>query len=167
MSLEGGRALIPGTAPREKWVFLSELEKSLKVEILPLTTEEIPDEVSLLIVLHPRGFSSRLQYAIDQYVLRGGIIIVLLDPNARIDMTSPENQFGQQPQLASDLPELLKKWGVDYDKTKVAGDHLHASQVYTGSGVMSFPMWMTFRSQSLNQEHPITCLLYTSDAADE
>ena len=159
MSLEGGRALIPGTAPREKWVFLSELEKSLKVEILPLTTEEIPDEVSLLIVMHPRGFSSRLKYAIDQYVLRGGRLIVLLDPNARIDMTSPANQFGQQPQLASDLPELLKKWGVEYDKTKVAGDHLHASQVNTGRGVMSFPIWMTFRSQSLNQEHPITAQL--------
>ena len=100
MSLEGGRALIPGTAPREKWVFLSDLEKSLKVENLPLTTEEIPDEISILIVLHPRGFSSRLQYAIDQYALRGGRLIVLLDPNARIDMTSPANQFGQQPQLS-------------------------------------------------------------------
>ena len=61
--------------------------------------------------------------------------------------------------LASDLPELLKKWGVEYDKTKVAGDHLHASQVNTGRGVMSFPIWMTFRSQSLNQEHPITAQL--------
>ena len=159
MSLEGGRAMIPGTAPREKWVFLSELEKSLAVEILPLTTEEIPDELSLLIVLHPRGFSSRLKYAIDQYVLRGGRLMVLLDPNARIDMTSPANQFGQQPQLASDLPELLKKWGVEYNKAKVAGDHLHASQVNTGRGVMSFPIWMTFRSQSLNQEHPITAQL--------
>ena len=159
MSLEGGRALIPGTAPREKWVFLSELEKSLAVEILPLTTEEIPDQLSLLIVLHPRGFSPRLKYAIDQHVMRGGRLIVLLDPNARIDMTSPSNQFGQQPQLASDLPELLKKWGVQYDKTKVAGDHLYASQVNTGRGVMSFPIWMTFRSQSLNQEHPITAQL--------
>ena len=159
MSLEGGRALIPGTAPREKWVFLSELEKSLPVKILPLTTEEIPDDVSLLIVLHPRGFSPRLKYAIDQYVLREGSLIVLLDPNARIDMTSPANQFGQQPQLASDIPELLKKWGVEYDKTKVAGDHLHASQVNTGRGIMSFPIWMTFRSKFLNQEHPITAQL--------
>jgi ABC-type uncharacterized transport system involved in gliding motility, auxiliary component len=148
MSLEGGRPLIPGTAPREKWVFLSELEKSLTVEILPLTTEEISDELNLLIVLHPRGFSPRLQYAIDQYVLRGGRLIVLLDPNARIDMTSPSNQFGQQPQLASDIPKLLKKWGVVYNKTKVVGDHLHASQVNTGSGVMSFPIWMTLSSQS-------------------
>ena len=159
MNLQGGRSMIPGQPPSPKWVFQSELEKSVAVENLPLSTEEIPDDISLLIVLHPRGFSPRLQYALDQYVLRGGRLVVLLDPNARADMTSPENQFGQQPQLASDLPELLKSWGVDYDSTKVVGDRLHATQVNTGQGVMSFPMWMTFRTQSLDQEHPITAQL--------
>ena len=159
INLQGGRSMIPGQPPSPKWVFQSELEKSVAVENLPLSTEEIPDDISLLIVLHPRGFSPRLQYALDQYVLRGGRLVVLLDPNARADMTSPENQFGQQPQLASDLPELLKSWGVDYDSTKVVGDRLQATQVNTGQGVMSFPMWMTFRTQSLDQEHPITAQL--------
>ena len=159
INLQGGRSMIPGQPPAQKWVFQSELEKSVAVENLPLSTEEIPDDISLLIVLHPRGFSPRLQYALDQYVLRGGRLVVLLDPNARADMISPENQFGQQPQLASDLPELLKSWGVDYDSTKVVGDRLHATQVNTGQGVMSFPMWMTFRTQSLDQEHPITAQL--------
>ncbi len=159
LNLQGGRSRIPGQPPLQKWVFQSELEKSVSVENLPLSTEEIPDDISLLIVLHPRGFSPRLQYALDQYVLRGGRLVVLLDPNARADMTSPENQFGQQPQLASDLPNLLKTWGVEYDSTKVVGDRLHATQVNTGQGVMSFPMWMTFRTQSLDQEHPITAQL--------
>ena len=159
LNLQGGRSRIPGQPPLQKWVFQSELEKSVSVENLPLSTEEIPDDISLLIVLHPRGFSPRLQYALDQYVLRGGRLVVLLDPNARADMTSPENQFGQQPQLASDLPDLLKTWGVEYDSTKVVGDRLHSTQVNTGQGVMSFPMWMTFRTQSLDQEHPITAQL--------
>ncbi|MAD84493.1 MAG: ABC transporter, partial [Deltaproteobacteria bacterium] len=159
LNLQGGRSRIPGQPPVQKWVFQSELEKSVSVENLPLSTEEIPDDISLLIVLHPRGFSPRLQYALDQYVLRGGRLVVLLDPNARADMTSPENQFGQQPQLASDLPDLLKTWGVEYDSTKVVGDRLHSTQVNTGQGVMSFPMWMTFRTQSLDQEHPITAQL--------
>ena len=159
LNLQGGRSIIPGQPPVQKWVFLSELEKSVKVDNLPLTTEEIPNDISLLIVLHPRGFSPRLKYALDQFVLRGGRLVVLLDPNARVDMASPQNQFGQQPQISSDLPGLLKAWGVDYDSTKVVGDHLHATQVNTGQGVMSFPMWMTFRSQSLDQEHPITAQL--------
>ena len=159
LNLQGGRSMIPGQPPAQKWVFLNELEKSVTVENLALTIEEIPDDINLLIVLHPRSFNPRLRYAVDQYVLRGGRLVVLLDPNARIDMTSPANQFGQQPQLSSDLPELLKQWGVDYDVSKVVGDRLHATQVNTGQGVMSFPMWMTFRSDSLDQEHPITAQL--------
>tara|TARA_Y100001970_G_scaffold252466_1_gene326307 strand:+ start:822 stop:2711 length:1890 start_codon:yes stop_codon:yes gene_type:complete len=159
LNIQGGRSMIPGQPPLEKWVFVSELEKSLAVEILPITTEEISDDINLLLVIHPRGFSQRLRYAIDQYVLRGGRIIVMLDPNARIDMNSPENRFGQQPQLASDLPELLKVWGVEYNSNKVVGDHLHGTQVNTGKGVMSFPMWMSFRSESLEKKHPITAQL--------
>ena len=159
LNLQGGRSMIPGQPPAQKWVFLSELEKSVTVENLALTIEEIPDDINLLIILHPRSFNPRLRYAVDQYVLRGGRLVVLLDPNARIDMTSPANQFGQQPQLSSDLPELLKQWGVDYDVAKVVGDRLHATQVNTGQGVMSFPMWMTFRSDSLDQKHPITAQL--------
>ncbi len=159
LNLQGGRSMIPGQPPAQKWVFLNELEKSVTVENLALTIEEIPDDINLLIVLHPRNFNPRLRYAVDQYVLRGGRLVVLLDPNARIDMTSPANQFGQQPQLSSDLPELLKQWGVDYDVAKVVGDRLHATQVNTGQGVMSFPMWMTFRSDSLDQKHPITAQL--------
>ena len=159
LNLQGGRSMIPGQPPAQKWVFLNELEKSVTVENLTLTIEEIPDDINLLIVLHPRSFNPRLRYAVDQYVLRGGRLVVLLDPNARIDMTSPANQFGQQPQLSSDLPELLKQWGVDYDVSKVVGDLLHATQVNTGQGVMSFPMWMTFRSDSLDQKHPITAQL--------
>ena len=159
LNLQGGRSMIPGQPPMEKWVFLSELEKSVDVEVLPNTIEEIPDDINLLTVLHPRGFSPRLKYAIDQYVLRGGRLILLIDPNARIDMSSPENRFGQQPQLASDLPELLKVWGVEYKSKKVVGDHLHGTQVNTGQGVMNFPMWMSFRSESLNQKHPVTAQL--------
>jgi len=159
LNLQGGRSMIPGQPPAQKWVFLNELEKSVTVENLALTIEEIPDDINLLIVLHPRSFNPRLRYAVDQYVLRGGRLVVLLDPNARIDMTSPANQFGQQMQLSSDLPELLKQWGVDYDVAKVVGDRLNATQVNTGQGVMSFPMWMTFRSDSLDQKHPITAQL--------
>ena len=159
MNLQGGRSMIPGQPPSQKWSFQSELEKSVTVENLPLTTEEIPDDISLLIVLHPRGFSLRLNYALDQYVLRGGKLVILLDPNARADMASPENQFGQQPQLSSDIPELLRTWGVVYESNKIVGDPKHATQVNTGRGVMSFPIWMTFRTPSLDKEHPITAQL--------
>ena len=64
-----------------------------------------------------------------------------------------------QPQIASDLPELLKAWGVEYDVAKVAGDPTYGTPVNTGSGVMRFPLWMSFNANALDQDHPLTTQL--------
>mgnify|MGYP005661948173 FL=1 len=126
---------------------------------LPLDTEEIADDIGLLLVMHPKEFSDSLVYAIDQFVLRGGKTIVMVDPNGRADLASPMNQMGRQPQIASNLPKLFEKWGVDYDVSKVSGDPSFGTPVNTGSGVMRFPMWMSFNAQALDQTHPVTSQL--------
>ena len=159
LNLSGGRSMIPGQRPAEKWVFLGEMEKTMEVVNLPLDTEEIADDIGLLLVMHPKEFSDSLIYAIDQFVLRGGKIIVMVDPNGRADLASPMNQMGRQPQIASNLPKLFEKWGVDYDVSKVSGDPTFGTPVNTGSGVMRFPMWMSFNAQALDQTHPVTSQL--------
>ena len=159
LNLSGGRSMIPGQRPAEKWVFLGEMEKTMEVVNLPLDTEEIADDIVLLLVMHPKEFSDSLVYAIDQFVLRGGKTIVMVDPNGRADLASPMNQMGRQPQIASNLPKLFKKWGVDYDVSKVSGDPTFGTPVNTGSGVMRFPMWMSFNAQALDQTHPVTSQL--------
>ncbi|MEC8237429.1 MAG: GldG family protein, partial [SAR324 cluster bacterium] len=159
LNLSGGRSMIPGQRPAEKWVFLGEMEKTMEVVNLPLDTEEIADDIGLLLVMHPKEFSDSLVYAIDQFVLRGGKTIVMVDPNGRADLASPMNQMGRQPQIASNLPKLFEKWGVDYDVSKVSGDPTFGTPVNTGSGVMRFPMWMSFNAQALDQTHPVTSQL--------
>ena len=159
LNLSGGRSMIPGQRPAEKWVFLGEMEKTMEVVNLPLDTEEIADDIGLLLVMHPKEFSDSLIYAIDQFVLRGGKTIVMVDPNGRADLASPMNQMGRQPQIASNLPKLFEKWGVDYDVSKVSGDPTFGTPVNTGSGVMRFPMWMSFNAQALDQTHPVTSQL--------
>ena len=104
--------MIPGQRPAEKWVFLGEMEKTMEVVNLPLDTEEIADDIGLLLVMHPKEFSDSLVYAIDQFVLRGGKTIVMVDPNGRADLASPMNQMGRQPQIASNLLKLFEKWGL-------------------------------------------------------
>ena len=84
---------------------------------------------------------------------------MMVDPNGRADLASPMNQKGRQPNISSDLPKLLKAWGADYDVAKVAGDTTYGTQVNTGSGVMRFPMWMSFSATALDQEHPVTAQL--------
>ena len=159
LNLSGGRSMIPGQRPAEKWVFLGEMEKTMEVVNLPLDIEEIAGDIGLLLVMHPKEFSDSLVYAIDQFVLRGGKTIVMVDSNGRADLASPMNQMGRQPQIASNLPKLFEKWGVDYDVSKVSGDPTFGTPVNTGSGVMRFPVWMSFNAQALDQTHPVTSQL--------
>lgn len=154
-----GAAGFPGQAPAEKWVLLSELEKTMTVENLALDIKKIPDDIDLLMLIHPKLLSDSLLYAVDQYVLGGGRLIVMLDPNARVDMASPANKFSQQPQISSDLPKLLKAWGVGYDVSKVVGDLKSATPVRTPEGTVRYPLWMSFTADTFNKKNPVTSQL--------
>ncbi len=61
-----------GQAASEPWTFLSELKKDFTVREIPMTATTIDDDIHVLLVVHPRDITDATQYAIDQFVLRGG-----------------------------------------------------------------------------------------------
>ncbi len=144
--------------PASEWVLVSELKKNFEVESIETTTEEIPDDVTLLIVMHPKNLSDRTVYAIDQYVLRGNRLIVLVDPNSReAAQNDPMAQFGRPPDPQSNLPKLLKNWGVEFDTSKLVGDFAYATPINAGQGgVIRYPLWMSMGEDALDRDHPIT-----------
>lgn len=138
-----------------KWVFITELEKTFKVENLGVSADEIPKDIGILMVIHPKNLSDPTLYAIDQFVLRGGELVLLVDPNARIDeMARMMAQMGQTPQASSNLEKLFKHWGIDYQPSKVLGDKKHATMVNAGASVgnVSFSLWHSLDRSSFNQE---------------
>ena len=54
------------------WAFISELQRDFDVKQVELTADKIPDEIKVLVVIHPKGISDATQFALDQFVLRGG-----------------------------------------------------------------------------------------------
>lgn len=158
LNLQGGPPIMQGQ-PSEKWAFLTELEKLVNIEMLDVEVEEIPEDISLLLVMHPKDFADRTRYALDQYVLHGGRIILLLDSNSRADAMSPMNRMGRQPLLQSRLPGLLEAWGIAYEPEKVVGDFQYATQVNTQAGVLRYPIWLSIPSAALVQDHPLTTQL--------
>lgn len=148
--------------PSGEWVMLSELKKSFDVNILDPSVEEIPDDITLLLLMHPQGLEELTQYAVDQYVLRGGRLIVMVDPNLNHEARQkPRQQFGAPPpNLKSDLQKLLTHWGVDYQGDKMVGDFRYATPINTGQGkIVRYPVWMSLTPQALDVEHPITSQL--------
>jgi ABC-type uncharacterized transport system involved in gliding motility auxiliary subunit len=85
-------------------------------------------------VVHPKNLPPKTLYAIDQFVMRGGRILLFVDPNSGADTSGqdPSNPLaGAMANHSSDLAPLLAAWGVDYDASKVIGDLERGLEVRT------------------------------------
>jgi ABC-type uncharacterized transport system involved in gliding motility auxiliary subunit len=112
-----------GRQAQQPAVFVSELKKDFKVEDVPMTATKIDDNIKVLIVDHPRDITDAAQYAIDQFIMRGGKMIAFLDPKAFFDQKHDQMaQMLGESSGQSSLPKLLKAWGLDMDINKVVAD---------------------------------------------
>lgn len=145
--------LMQGQRGAPKWVFLQELEKTFELKEVKPDVQEIDKDISILLLIHPKTLSEAAIYAIDQFVMRGGELVAVVDPNARSDQQAAQMaRMGQMANAGSDLKKLFKHWGVKYDASKLLGDQDHASQVNAGNGVIPFYLWHTLDTSSFNQE---------------
>ena len=119
-----------------QWVAISELKSDFEVKEIQLTAEEIPDDVDVLVVIHPRGITQGMEYAIDQFVLGGGKLIAMVDPLSIIDRQNNGGgnpMMGGGPQTSSSLDKLFGSWGVTFEKSKVVADLNFLSRMMRGS----------------------------------
>jgi ABC-type uncharacterized transport system involved in gliding motility auxiliary subunit len=111
-----------GTQP---WEIINELNGDYTLRQVPLDTDKIDGDIKVLLVIHPRGITDAAQYAMDQFVLRGGKLIAFLDPLNLVD-TRSQNQMNQMmPEAgvgASTLDKLLPAWGFQFGTTNVVAD---------------------------------------------
>lgn len=113
---------------QEPWVVIQQLRADYEVTEVPMGTDKIDPNIKVLLVLHPADISETAEFAIDQYLLGGGKVIALVDPNSVVAQafSSQPNPMTGQPggmiNTSSDLKELLKTWGVGYKKDLVVAD---------------------------------------------
>jgi ABC-type uncharacterized transport system involved in gliding motility auxiliary subunit len=116
--------------PTPGWVLDRQLAEFFEIRRLQPEPGSIGADVNLLMVVHPKALSADAQYAIDQFVLRGGHLLVFVDPDAESDpagnVLDPTQPSASR---ASDLPILFKAWGLGYDPGKVVLDAENALQV--------------------------------------
>ena len=117
-----------GQQPRPAWTFVEQLRKQFEVETVATDTNDIND-VDILLVIHPKGLAEPTLFAIDQYVLKGGRMIVCVDPHCFMDRPPQQMQMQMQMQHASnsDLNQLLRTWGLEMPANTFSGDRNLAS----------------------------------------
>lgn len=148
----------PGENREQEWAFITELKKDFTVKEVPMTATAIDSNINVLIVANPVDISDTAQYAIDQFILRGGKLLAFLDPHAYFDQTPGQSQnfFVQGDDAArSSLPDLLKAWGLQMDEDTVVADTSFASRnMQTGD---SMPTLLMVTQEGINQTDVITC----------
>jgi ABC-type uncharacterized transport system involved in gliding motility auxiliary subunit len=117
-----------GQTGPQPWTLITQLQQDYDVKNIDLTADAIPADIKVLMLIHPKGISDQTQYAIDQFILRGGKLIAFLDPESIVDSRAQQQQqnpmMGENPPgpASSSLDKLLPAWGLQFDTSKVVAD---------------------------------------------
>lgn len=163
LRLEGGVMFDPRTRqPMQTpaWRVAEEIRGLF--DLRPLTNPAaIPEDVDALMVVHPKGLSEQTLYAIDQYVLRGGHLLLFVDPNCENDEAG--GMFGMGVDRSSSLEPLLRAWGIDQPPGVVVADDQMALRVVAGDRSNPEPMpyvvWLEARGERLAADDAVTGVL--------
>ncbi|QEY59261.1 ABC transporter [Pseudomonas sp. C27(2019)] len=159
LPLNGGFDMQAGQ-PLPAWTIIEEVRQQFVIESLKDNIDLIPEHVSTVLLVHPKNLSEATQYAIDQFVLAGGKLLVFVDPYSEADTGT-----GMPGELAldksSDLPELFKAWGLRMLPEQVIGDGVYAMSVGVGpqQRAVRHPGWLSLPKKALDSSDVITSQL--------
>jgi ABC-type uncharacterized transport system involved in gliding motility auxiliary subunit len=121
--------------------------------------DPVPPEVSVLILGRPTDLDARERFEIDQFVMGGGRLLVLMDRHLA-DLRSYRGS-----KIHTGIDPLLEKWGVAVPENALVVDKSSAqvtARVDTIAGpklqVISYPYFITIRPATggFSSNHPIT-----------
>lgn len=149
------------------WTAFRELRKDYTVREIQADAEAIDADVKALIVVHPKNLEDKALFAIDQFVLRGGRLIVCVDPFNIADFEA--NQQQQNPMMMqmgggqagpSTLGKLFDAWGVTFDTAKIVADLSAATKLNSGNGrVEDNPAFLSLGTANMAKDDLLTAQL--------
>jgi ABC-type uncharacterized transport system involved in gliding motility auxiliary subunit len=145
--------------PLQPWAFMEQVQQLFDVKPLTTAIDAVPDDVDVLLVIHPDKLPEKTLYAIDQFVLGGGRALIFVDPLSETALI--EGARTQQPMsAASDLKPLFDAWGISINQEKVVGDRIQARRVNAGTGnrvrAMDYIAWLQVQPQNLDRDDVVT-----------
>ena len=140
----------------QPWNIYRELAQFFNVKSLR-GEGRVPDDIDVLLIAHPKELTDAEQFAIDQFVLRGGKALVIVDPH----FETTKRDISQGPpapgETGSNLPKLFDAWGVEFSTDKVVGDRTVAQSVTTSMGggrtqVSDYLPWLALRGPNFAKD---------------
>jgi ABC-type uncharacterized transport system involved in gliding motility auxiliary subunit len=161
LPLEGDIMAMMQGRPSRPMAVVEQLRQLDEVKPVAPNVEAIPADIDVLLLAQPQNLSDKTLYAIDQFVLKGGKLLVFVDPHSELQAAQRDPRNPSGGSTAGDLARLFKSWGFELLPATVAGDRRAAMQVsLPGRGRAGPPLdylaWLNLRPDNLNRDDPIT-----------
>ncbi len=150
--------LTSGDGAPAPWFFWIQLQQNYNVQKLPQSISAIPDNVDAILIVHPKNLPDGTIYAIDQFILRSGKAVILIDPQSEAALARQPANADVKPQF-SELGGLLNHWGVIQSRDFVVGDRNLAQRVVIEDDpknrakpeAVDYPGWLKIGKSQMNQ----------------
>jgi len=154
----------------EAQVFVTQLEKDYSVRNIEISSETIDSDLDVLMLIHPKELSEKTLFAIDQFVMNGGRLLVFVDPFAQAEVVVPDPQnpmAAYQADKSSNLVKLFSAWNVAYDDKKVILDDQYALNIqrHQGARPTRHLAYIALNEEAFNKKDIITRELDTVNMA--
>ena len=154
----GMQALMQGRS--RPYAIYQELAQTYDTQMLPADFTGIPAATDVLMIVQPGNLSETQNYAIDQFVLKGGRALVFVDPNSELAQAAGGMEPGMTP-TSSALPRLFQAWGIAFNPNKEIGDLKLAQrvQVTQDGPPVSYPVWLHMARDQFSDSDPVAANL--------
>jgi ABC-2 type transport system permease protein len=150
--------------PLSSWnLFQEQLRQDYTVKQVDLTSGRVPGDVDVLVVITPRDMTDAERFAIDQYLMRGGAIVVVAG-----NYILPAQQFpgGLSVELVAEgLKDMLASYGVTVEEAMVLDPQNEPLPIQVQRSVggmqvveiqeLAYPPFVDIRPAGMDKESPI------------
>jgi ABC-2 type transport system permease protein len=150
--------------PLSSWEQIGEyLSQEYEVRDVDLSTGRVPADVDVLVIVAPQGLTDKERFTIDQYLMRGGAVMVAAG-NYGIALDQFTGGLGLQP-LDSNLREMLASYGIQVEESLVMDPQNEPFPVPVVRNVggfqvqeiqaIDYPFFVDVRSDGMAADSPI------------
>ncbi|MBI9051046.1 MAG: Gldg family protein [Anaerolineaceae bacterium] len=140
-----------------------QLSADYQLKGVDLSIGQVPQDVDVLMVIAPNGFSEMEYYAIDQYLMRGGAVIVADNP---FKLEADPNYGSLMLNVnQGNLQGLLSHYGIDFSSNLIMDEQnskFPASVTRDAGGysineiqAMNYPYFIDVRSDQMSEDNLI------------
>ena len=141
------------------YMIYEQIREVFDTQFLEQDFDRVPADIDVVMIAHPKPLSPTTQYALDQFIMRGGRAMVFLDPLSEISLQTDaagQTLEGSTESSAASIDTLMKSWGVSIAAENIIGVRDRSLRVQFGSDVADYVAWLALTADEMDRADLVT-----------